>query len=484
MPEMILPGTYIEVRAEKLIVPGPIAIGNIGIVGTAKRGRLADANDPTTVYTPTNIGAARDIFGEADAFENPDEMVPLTLIRALELAYANGAQRVFAVRVADSSATQARYLLGPVTFVSIAAGSGYNDFTIEIKAAASGAAKLDVSISKGAVAESWRDVETDADLFNKTISGTHPTYPYGTKSSTGGKSNLFTIDGTVGTVAPMSVTAAVTPGTSGAGAGPADYKAGLDALANENVHIIVLAGQSADTSAADLKDHVLNASSDLFRRERIGVIGSSTSASRTDLLTGSANAGQDEGRIIFVGPGIRTTDTASNREVLLPGSYAAAAVAGLISALDPHISPTNKVINANKLQTNFNGTDLEQLVLERILALEVKQGAIRIVRGITTSSNTAWAQVTTRRIVDYARFGVRAAANPFIGKLNNARVREALHGSINSIMADMVDREMLISYDLAVTATREQEIRGIAQVTMVVRPTFSIDYIRVVMYLE
>ena len=36
MAEMILPGTYIEVRAEKLIVPGPIAIGNIGIVGTAR----------------------------------------------------------------------------------------------------------------------------------------------------------------------------------------------------------------------------------------------------------------------------------------------------------------------------------------------------------------------------------------------------------------------------------------------------------------
>ena len=48
----------------------------------------------------------------------------------------------------------------------------------------------------------------------------------------------------------------------------------------------------------------------------------------------------------------------------------------------------------------------------------------------------------------------------------------------------MVDREMLISYELEVTATREQAIRGIAQVTMVVRPTFSIDYIRVVMYLE
>jgi hypothetical protein len=86
--------------------------------------------------------------------------------------------------------------------------------------------------------------------------------------------------------------------------------------------------------------------------------------------------------------------------------------------------------------------------------------------------------------VDYAKFGVRSACEPFIGKLNNERVRAAMKGTINGFLADMVDQEMLISYELEVSATREQQIRGIAQVTMVLRPTFSIDYIRVTMYLE
>src|SRR5438034_5555378 len=36
--EMIIPGTYIEVRAEGLISVGSIATGNIGVVGTASRG--------------------------------------------------------------------------------------------------------------------------------------------------------------------------------------------------------------------------------------------------------------------------------------------------------------------------------------------------------------------------------------------------------------------------------------------------------------
>jgi hypothetical protein len=86
--------------------------------------------------------------------------------------------------------------------------------------------------------------------------------------------------------------------------------------------------------------------------------------------------------------------------------------------------------------------------------------------------------------VDYAKFGVRSACGPYIGKLNNERVRQAMKGTINGFLADMVDQEMLIEYRLEVSATREQQIRGIAQVEMTLMPTFSIDYIRVIMNLE
>jgi hypothetical protein len=48
----------------------------------------------------------------------------------------------------------------------------------------------------------------------------------------------------------------------------------------------------------------------------------------------------------------------------------------------------------------------------------------------------------------------------------------------------MVLDEMLVSYELEVDATREQERDGIAAVTMTLRPTFSIDFIRVTMNLE
>ncbi len=485
MAEMILPGTYIEVRAEKLIAPGPISIGNVGIVGTARRGRL------NTVYTPSDIGEVRDIFGQYNGFTGA--ATDLTLVRALELLYGNGAQRVFTVRVAPAGAApggaqSAVFAFaagtGSVVATSVGPGTGYNaqidgEPNAELSVGpGSDADHRNVTLQVGRVVESWRDVPAVAAAFAEVLNGANATYRYALLSSTGGGSSLFTFDatGATGNVTE-GVAAQGSNGTDGAAATAANYSGGLDALLNADVHIIVLAGVGGADMRTELVDHVENASTDLMKRERIAVLGSSGPADVTA-------PGQDDGRLVFVRPGVRATDSVLGRQVTLPATYAAAAVAGRLSALDPHASPTNKTLNVSALETDFNGTQLEQMILGRVMVLENRRGSIRIVKGITTSENTAWAQVTTRRIVDYARFGVRAAANPFIGRLNNERVRQALKGSINGFLADMVDREMLISYELEVTATREQQIRGIAQVTMILRPTFSIDYVRVVMYLE
>src|SRR5439155_16031908 len=122
--------------------------------------------------------------------------------------------------------------------------------------------------------------------------------------------------------------------------------------------------------------------------------------------------------------------------VILSGAYAAAAVAGLLSSLSAHISLTNKVLPVDALERRFTSPELEQLVQNRVLVLEQRKG-FRVVKGITTSTNTAFAQITTRRIVDFAKYGVRSAAEPYIGLLNNVRVRGALRATINSFLAEM-----------------------------------------------
>ncbi|HEU4558746.1 MAG TPA: hypothetical protein VFS20_12890, partial [Longimicrobium sp.] len=100
MPEVILPGTYITVRDEGLITAGRIATGYIGMVGTAERGPVEQ------VVTLGSFIEARNIFGEADAWKGGSSG-ELTLIRALELAFNNGASTVYAVRAAAKTGTRA-----------------------------------------------------------------------------------------------------------------------------------------------------------------------------------------------------------------------------------------------------------------------------------------------------------------------------------------------------------------------------------------
>lgn len=560
MVEMVLPGTYIEVRPEGLIVPGPVTVGNLGVVGTASQGPL---NQPVILGSYTE---ARERFGDYDAWINGNSN-ELTLVRALELAYSHGATTVYAVRIsaqqADGTpvATPAEYILSspggevvsltaktPGTWgnkISVNVWNAQENAVIEEEEHNGGAA---ITLSRTPVVKSSRNriqLYTDANGLTRSLAiiyddtaaapnanqvkidratgaltfaaGQEPeatdqiTAFYLVAASSarqvslryGSIQEVYTVVDGNDLVSDINLTSALVTadalanaderpdnslnaqafalfngGSNGEMAEAGDYKEGLDNLLNEDVQIVLAAGQD-DSFGDELDAHAQVASSDSIRRERIAVVGSALGATLDNILGHT----QASDRVIFVAPGIKTTDASSGKEVTLPGSYAAAAVAGLLAGLSAHISPTNKTLRVGGLEQRYTNAQLTQLVKARVLALEARQG-FRIVKGITSSTNTAWQQITTRRIVDLAKFGVRSAANSFIGLLNNDRVRTALRTAINTFLGGMVEDEMLISYELDVSATREEQRQGIARVTIVLRPVFSIDYIKVTMFLE
>lgn len=492
MPELILPGVYIEVRPEGLIVPGPVSVGNIGIVGTARSGPIGE------VKVLGSYAEARETFGVYDRFDAPETggAPALTLVRALELAYDNGASTVFAVRVTgtepsapgenaiaawglNTTARRASRNIevsgGGITVAVLKAkfhGAAANSVKVKVEVP-DPAQNAIVTLKSGSLEEVY-SVASGTELvsqINDAITGS------------------AIVDASGGTAQKPGVLAetALSGGSSGTPpttvAMEASYKLGLQQLLNENAHIILAPGLDDTAITDELQAHVNFASTDKIKRDRIALVGSRPGVTLAQLT--SHNVAND--RLIFVTPGIKTTDAAkaaagaADPSVTLPGSYAAAAIAGMLSARDPHVSLTNKTVSVAGLETRFTSAQLEQLVQARVLAIEQRNG-FRVVKAITTDSG-AFRQITTRRIVDFAKFGVRSAAEPYIGLLNNDRVRKAMKGSINGFLASMVDDEMLESYELDVTATRDEEIRGIAKVTMTVRPTFSIDYIKVVMFL-
>ena len=166
----------------------------------------------------------------------------------------------------------------------------------------------------------------------------------------------------------------------------------------------------------------------------------------------------------------------------LPASYTAALVAGKISTTGVQISMTNQGLPADDLNREYSRAEQKLLLNSQILPV-VKNLGIRVLKGITTDTG-AFRQISVRRIVDYAKAGVRIGANPYIGRLNNPRVRAALKATLDGFLSGMVLDEMLTAYTLDVSATRAQEISGQAIVTLVMQPTFSIDYIKVIMNLQ
>jgi hypothetical protein len=470
MADPILPGVYIEVRPEALIVAGPISTGNIGIVGTASDGPTDE------VKILSSFADARATYGPYDAFD-PTNANSLTLVRALQVAYDHGAQTVLALRVIKSGSTPSTPNVELASATGKAAklttrlpghlGNGAKVKVEDVAAVAPEPAKSKVTLTFNTRTEVYtaKDGAQLVSLINA------------------GSAIAAATEGDKPNERPSALgETAFSTGSSGADATESDYASALEKLLNEDVQIVVAAGMDEAKIGDELKAHAEAASTDKVKRDRIAVAGSAAKP------TAATKSVQSSDRLIFVTPGIKVNDTAkaadpaiTDPSVILPGSYTAAAIAGMLSARQPHVSLTNKSLSVGGLEKKFTSAELEQLVKSQVLAIEERRG-FRVVKAITTD-NGAFRQITTRRIVDYAKAGVRQSAEPFIGLLNNDRVRKALKGSINGFLASMVNDEMLVSYELDVTATRDEEIRGICRVTMTVRPTFSIDYIKVVMFL-
>jgi hypothetical protein len=373
LSELVVPGTFIDVRAEGLIGVGGVSTGNIGIVGTARK--LDENGDPVTgkTFILSDYATAQETFGRYDAFRDNTGAITgiLNLTRALELLYRNGARTVFARALDPDNAT-------------------IGDFS----------AAFD---------------ELVKDNVNILIAP-----------------ELSTVDA-------RGVLTAV-----------------LDSAENNGRDVIAVVGSNA-TEVSDIKNHV-----------------------------------RSNDRLILAAPAIETSETViengrpKSSDVKLSGSYTAAALAGLLSTLAPEDSPTNKVLAGVKdLVQRFSYGQMKDLISGGVLVLENRQG-VRVVRGITTEmvDNGPFKQITTRRITDFAKAGIRQASNPFIGRLNNPRVRAALQAAIEGFLTTMVADEALIGYSVEVTATRQDEREGRAIVNAVIQPTFSIDFVAVTLVLQ
>lgn len=470
--EMILPGTYIEVRAEGLIGVGGIATGNLGIVGTANRGPVGQ---------PVLLGSyqdALDTFGAYDRWEDPATATtpPLTLTRSAEQAFLGGASTVYAVRVANLAEDEE---MASTTWT--VQGDGGTPDLFELRATSPGTWADDVEVSV-------ETEEGEPPVLVLELGRVKERFPGATAGEIADQvdrgSRFVTAEGLDDADRDTAIGAVTAPtggGPDGASATATEIGEGLSALEASPVNILVIGGMDAATIGATVAAHLEATEND--GRERMAILGASSDDPETAI---GADASAVSGpRVVLVAPGIRAADAArsgGDTTVDLTAPYAAALVAGRLSTLSPHVSLTNKTVPAQGLTTEYSRAQQKRLLQNRFLVLRRHLG-MRVVRGITTDTG-AFTQISVRRIVDYAKEGVRRGSNPYIGRLNNSRVRAALKATLDGFLSGMVLDEMLTGYELEVSATRRQEIEGVAVVTMTLQPTFSIDFVKVIMTLQ
>ena len=463
--EMILPGTYIEVRAEGLIGVGGIATGNLGVVGTASRGPV------NQVVLLGSYQEAVDTFGTYDAWSAAAGATPLTLTRTLEQVFRGGGSTVYAVRVANLGAQT----MAKTTWTLKAADDSTDLCQLVALSAGTWANAVEVSVSGDTGGP--QTLELKLGRYRERYEGANA----GELADALATSRLVTVEGLDagerGEAVKTGAPARADGGPDGAGATKVEIAAGLALLAAEPVNLVVAGGMDAFAIGGTVLAHLEATEND--GRERLAVLGASSDVPATVASDDASVVGSP--RAILVAPGVVATDAATGKDVDLPAPYAAALVAGRLATLAPHVSLTNKAVAADSLTRLYTRAEQKQLLGNRVLVLHRNLG-YRVLKGITTDDGP-FRQISVRRIVDFAKAGVRIGSNPYIGRLNNSRVRAALKATLDGFLSGMVLDEMLIGYSLDVSATRAQEIAGVAVVTMTLQPTFSIDFVKVIMNL-
>ena len=231
----------------------------------------------------------------------------------------------------------------------------------------------------------------------------------------------------------------------------ADYEAAFEALGKREAQILVCDSGELEVQQA-LRSAVEAASEQ--RKERIAVVGSSGETA-AELVTRAAALNSE--RMVLVGP-----DALSSDGEILPGIFAAAAVAGVIAdSTDPAV-PLNgaELKGLGGLNEEYSDNDIDLLVRGGVTPLESVAGVISPVRGITTRTttggavDTTWRELTTILIVDDIIPAVRSALrSKFSRTKNTVRTRSAIRSQVIVELEKKLTAEIIDSYgDVTVTA--------------------------------
>ena len=243
-----------------------------------------------------------------------------------------------------------------------------------------------------------------------------------------------------------------------------------------------------------LKNHVDLMSSYEYGKERMGYLAGyinqpinkiATKNDRSLGLSATAEGYSDE-RIVYVVPGaikksIRDLRTGKYNERVLPGCYAAVAVAAVGLSNDPAEPLTNKTIAGfTELVDFYNESEKNALAASGCCVLEHSGSTIKIRHGITTSTGEVNSQeITLIQIKDYVIDSCRTTtAGLYIGRKLTASIISDVQYTMESMLNNFVSQGVIIGYSSLNVKRNSEEPRQI-DVSFEIEAVYPLNWISI-----
>lgn len=154
---------------------------------------------------------------------------------------------------------------------------------------------------------------------------------------------------------------------------------------------------------------------------------------------------------------------------------------GFFSALDAQSAPTNKRVRGVRAPFKINKTKLNQLTRSHYVSVKQKEQVLRITDApLAARPGSDYTRLTTKRITKDAIDVVRLVGSPYIGEPNTAAARQALETGIVRELSALQEAGALQRFEVRVSATVAQQIRGDLTVELILVPAFELRKITVI----
>jgi hypothetical protein len=439
------------------------------IIGTAQWGPM------DTVQDLTNFNEGLNIFKEDKSGTD------LSLIKGLDLLYSNGAGNVKAIRIEDGTAAKASLTL---------LGGGTSGIDVFGKYKGSYGNNIMVAVTNNSANPTYVDLEITDGAFTETYNNGGIGYSSNVSivSEVNSESLLVTTVSSGATLISTLTQTNLTGGLDGtSGLAQADFTDILDnQLYSEDYNILVIPGQTGDSFHTAVVGRL---NSRAANDDKYSVYFSGVAIDET-IPTIQARTASGR-RFALIAPAVKYTNRATGDEQTLNGSYLACAYAGITALEWPEVSATHKTLNIGGLNVDssigkeyYNNSEVETLLKARTVPVTKIAGQIQAARAVTRNSSTTevWFEQNIVDIVDYVKEQVIVALNPYIGKPNLERVRTVMAKNIDGILEQNKLDEVITAY-LATEVTVGTS-NDTVNVSMVIKPTFLVNFINVTLTLD